>query len=40
MILKNGTTEEYYYYLFNAQGDVISIVDSTGTQVVEYDYDA
>jgi len=37
-LLKNGTTEEYYYYIFNAQGDVIGILDSTGTKVVEYTY--
>ena len=39
-LLKNGTTEAYYYYIFNAQGDVIGIIDESGTQVVEYDYDA
>ncbi len=39
-LLKNGTTEEYYYYVFNAQGDVIEILDSAGTKVVEYTYDA
>ncbi len=37
-MLKNGTTEAYYYYLFNAQGDVIGIIDNQGTQVVEYTY--
>ena len=40
MVIKNGTTEEYYYYLFNAQGDVIGIVDSTGEQVAAYEYGA
>ena len=25
-LIKNGTTEEYYYYIFNAQGDVTGIV--------------
>ncbi len=37
-LLKNGATEEYYYYVFNLQGDVIGILDSNGTQVVEYTY--
>jgi len=39
-ILKNGTTEEYYYYTFNLQGDVIGIVDNFGNIVVEYTYGA
>ena len=39
-ILKNGTTEEYYYYTFNLQGDVIGIVDNLGNIVVEYTYGA
>ncbi len=25
-LIKNGTTEEYYYYIFNAQGDVTGVV--------------
>ena len=29
-----------YYYLFNLQGDVIGIINSSGTQVVSYTYDA
>ncbi len=33
----NGTA---YYYVFNLQGDIIGILDSNGTQVVSYDYDA
>ena len=33
----NGT---YYWYLRNAQGDVTSIADSSGTRVVTYTYDA
>jgi len=28
-----------YYYSYNAQGDVIGLFDSTGTQVVSYSYD-
>ena len=38
MLLKNGTAETYYYYTFNVQGDVVGIIDSTGTQVVSYEY--
>lgn len=33
----NGTT---YYYVTNLQGDVIAILNSSGTMVVEYTYDA
>ena len=33
----NNTT---YYYVTNLQGDVIAILDSTGTMVVNYHYDA
>jgi RHS repeat-associated protein len=33
----NGTE---YGYLFNAQGDVVGLIDGTGTQVVAYTYDA
>ena len=33
----NGT---YYYYLRNAQGDVVKLIDKTGTTVVEYTYDS
>ena len=29
-----------YYYLYNAQGDVIALYDSTGTIVTEYVYDS
>ncbi len=35
----NGNTTTDYYYIHNLQGDVIGIVDSTGTTVVEYTYD-
>ncbi|WP_053243619.1 RHS repeat-associated core domain-containing protein [Clostridium sp. DMHC 10] len=28
-----------YYYIRNAQGDIIGLIDSTGTQVVSYTYD-
>ena len=33
----NGTE---YYYVTNLQGDIIAILDSNGTCVVEYEYDA
>lgn len=29
-----------YYYLLNAQGDVVGLIDSTGAVVVQYAYDA
>ncbi|NHM33614.1 DNRLRE domain-containing protein [Neobacillus terrae] len=29
-----------YYYIFNAQGDVIGLLDGSGNQVVTYQYDA
>lgn len=29
-----------YYYLLNAQGDVVGLIDSTGVAVVQYTYDA
>ena len=32
----NGTE---YYYLRNAQGDIVKLIDATGTSVVEYTYD-
>ena len=37
-VIYNGTT--YYYYLRNAQGDITGIVDTSGTVVVSYTYDA
>ena len=39
-ILKNETTEQTYYYEFNLQGDIIGVVDNTGSKVVEYSYGA
>ena len=33
----NGTE---YYYLKNAQGDILGLTDNTGTQVVSYTYDS
>ena len=36
-VIYNGAT---YYYVQNAQGDVIAITNASGTRVVEYTYDA
>lgn len=40
MIYKHGSEAELYYYLVNAQGDVAAILDSSGTMVASYNYDA
>ena len=37
IVIFNGTA---YCYLYNLQGDVVALVDGTGTKVVEYTYDA
>ena len=37
---KNGSSISYYYYVYNGQGDVIGILNSSGTLVAEYFYDA
>ena len=37
VVLFNGTA---YAYLYNLQGDVIGLVDSNGTKMVSYSYDA
>ncbi len=34
------TDGNLYFYVYNAQGDIIKIVNSSGTVVVEYGYDA
>ncbi len=36
----NGANFTTYYYLCNAQGDVVKMVDSSGNTVVEYLYDS
>ena len=36
----NGTTTAKYAYVKNLQGDIIAIIDDTGTEVVKYTYDA
>ena len=32
----NGTTFNTYYYLRNAQNDIVKLIDKTGATVVEY----
>ena len=39
MLIDNNGVEAYYYYLFNLQGDIVGMMDSTGATVVEYTYD-
>ena len=36
----NGTTFNTYYYLRNAQNDIVKLIDSSGSTVVEYCYDS
>ena len=38
MSVKYGST--YYYYVTNIQGDVVALLNTSGTAVVEYTYDA
>ena len=41
VVYKVGSGTSYiYYYLRNAQGDVVKLVDSSGNTVVEYTYDS
>ena len=40
LIYNNGSTAVPYYYDKNPSGDVVAILDSTGTAVVKYKYDA
>ena len=35
----NGSTSGVYFYVKNLQGDIISILDSYGSEVVSYEYD-
>jgi RHS repeat-associated protein len=37
--LNNIGTNEEYYYIYNAQGDVTGLFDKTGARVVSYTYD-
>ena len=39
-VVKNSNSQSYYYYEFNLQGDIMGIIDSSGTRVVEYTYGA
>ena len=39
-LYKNGSTSSYYYYVYNGQGDVTEIVDSSGNKVAQYAYNA
>ena len=36
----NGSTLNTYYYLRNAQNDIVKLIDKTGATVVEYTYDS
>ena len=36
----NGITTEKFAYIQNLQGDIVGIIDSNGTEVVKYTYDA
>ena len=36
----NGSTFNTYYYLRNAQNDIVKLIDKTGATVVEYTYDS
>ena len=31
---------KYYFYVKNLQGDIVSIVDESGTAIVNYSYDS
>jgi YD repeat-containing protein len=35
-----GSGAQSYYYLYNAHGDVTSLIDMSGNIAVSYDYDA
>jgi len=37
-VVKNSNSQSYYYYEFNLQGDIIGIINSSGTRAVEYAY--
>ena len=39
LIYNNGTTTTTYYYITNLQGDVMYLVDASGSEVAAYDYD-
>lgn len=40
MIYNDGSTSTLYYYVLNAQGDVIALLNSAGSLVASYNYGA
>lgn len=40
MIYNDGSTSTLYYYVLNAQGDVIALLNSAGALVASYNYGA
>ena len=40
MIYNDGSTTTLYYYVLNAQGDIIALLDSAGALVASYNYGA
>lgn len=38
--MRNASGVAYFYYLYNGQGDVTALIDSAGTTVASYEYDA
>ena len=40
MIYNNGSTSKLYYYVLNAQGDVIALLNANGTLAASYNYGA
>lgn len=40
MIYNDGSTSTLYYYVLNAQGDVIALLNSAGALVASYSYGA
>ena len=40
MIYNDGSTTTLYYYVLNAQGDVIALLNSAGALVASYNYGA
>ena len=40
MIYNDGSTSTLYYYVLNAQGDVIALLNANGKLAASYDYDA
>lgn len=40
MIYNDGSTSKLYYYVLNAQGDVIALLNADGTLAASYNYGA